>query len=120
MAGLDVREMLAQAEVMLERASTMLQSRQADEYVGTAADEMVSATLADGRTTISLHVLAKRRLDREELGAAIVEAVRSAEQQSQAAVTAFFEEDHGANVFSPRGQALFRDTMDRLRARLPY
>ncbi|MEQ7126528.1 YbaB/EbfC family nucleoid-associated protein [Actinopolymorpha sp. B11F2] len=55
---------------------------EAQEYVGTSSDGLVTATVAGASVIVDIHILAKRRLDRHDLGEAIVEAVNDAERRS--------------------------------------
>lgn len=119
MAELDVRAMMSDIEKLAQRTAAKVEASMSEEHVGTAADDLVTATAAaGGRTIIDIHVLGKRRLDREELGAAIVEAVHLAEQRAGEAFAALFDDD-GLESFSPRGKAMFAERLDTLRKQFP-
>ena len=77
--------MAADLQRFLVRARSGIEATREQEHVGEAADGLVVATLRGTESTISLHVTAKRRLDREELGEAIVEAVGAAERAAHEA-----------------------------------
>lgn len=119
MAEVNVGAMMSDIEKLVQRTAARVEASMNEEYVGSAADDLVTATAVGGRTTIDIHVLAKRRLDREELGAAIVEAVQMVEQRSSEALTTLFD-DQGLEAFSPRAKALFTETMGRLRSQFPF
>lgn len=73
-----------QISAALAKAEQYARSAMTEEYVGTAAEGTVTATVSGDRelTTIDIHVLARRRLDNATLGEAVVAAVQAAEQQA--------------------------------------
>lgn len=111
---------LSQVALRLAKASAMrAQARQREEYVGTAAEELVTARMAGGELTIELHPTAKRRLEREDLAGAVVEAVHDAERQLSEGATDGFEEDVEAlEELTPQVKQVFIDTMRELRSRI--
>lgn len=102
------------AEQVIKSAAARARAAQQEEFVGTAADGLVTATVRTGELSIDVHVLAKRRLEREELGAAVVEAVHEAERQARE-VDTFDDLDGLENA--PRGfREAFTDAMRQLRS----
>jgi DNA-binding protein YbaB len=71
----------------IAEASEHAEEHRTRSFEGTAADDMVKATVTGGRLEIDIHVLAKRRLDRDDLAAAVVEAVRDADRRAREAIT---------------------------------
>jgi DNA-binding protein YbaB len=102
----------------IDDAVEQLREAQEREFVGTAADGLVTATLAAGQLEVDIHVLAKRRLDREDLEAAIVEAVHSAEQQAADVPIVTGLENRAQSAMGDKFYAAFNDAMRETRSRL--
>jgi DNA-binding protein YbaB len=115
----DPAELSAQLGRFIGHALEGTQEAAAAEYLASSADDLVTARQAQDRTTVSIHVLAKRRLDREDLAAAIVEAVNAAEQKAVAASRAAIEEAVNDFAFRDVVGADVRQALDELQPRRP-
>ncbi|MBM7789702.1 YbaB/EbfC family nucleoid-associated protein [Tenggerimyces flavus] len=102
----------------INEAVAQLKAAREREYVGTAADGLVTATLADGRLDIDIHVLAKRRLEREDLEAAIVEAVHAAERQATEVPIVTGLERRAQSAVGDKFYTAFDEAMRKTRTRL--
>lgn len=104
------------AERLIRSAAARVEARQQEEYVGTSEDEMVTATIARGELSLELHALARRRLDREELGAAVVEAITAAERAATDVPMDDLENDEAFGAVPSAFKDAFSDAMSKLRA----
>jgi nucleoid-associated protein EbfC len=119
MAPIDLEARARELEQLVRAAAAKANTLQEQEHVGTAADGLVTATITGGETRIEIHVLAKRRLERDELGEAILEAVKDAERQASRAIASFLDDATdvpgvGADVRSGVAEAL-----QRIRSQVP-
>lgn len=103
----------------IEEAVEQIKAAGQREFVGTAADGLVTATLAPGRLDVDLHPLAKRRLERQDLEAAIVEAVNAAEQQAADIPLVTNLESRARTETTDTFYTAFNDAIGQMRARLP-
>lgn len=120
MERLDVSTLVAHLEHVVETTTERVAEFQEREFTGSAADELVVATVSGGALTVDIHVLAKRRLEREELGQAVVEAVAAAESNAADAMTELtLEPGRADSSLSETFHAHYREAMREMRARLP-
>ncbi|WP_020579861.1 YbaB/EbfC family nucleoid-associated protein [Actinopolymorpha alba] len=82
-------------------------------FEGTAADDLVKATVTNGQLEIDIHVLAKRRLEREELAASVVEAVREADRQTREATFTTSLQRRADSSMSDSFDRMFKEAMER-------
>lgn len=120
MAPLDIEGRARELELLVRAAAAKVQQLREEEHVGTAADELVTATLAHGKTTIDIHVLAKRRLERDELGEAVVAAVKDAERQAGKGIAAFLEDVTEVSGVGADVRASVAEKLRRVQSRLPF
>lgn len=104
----------------ISEASERVRDIQTQEFTGSAADDLVTATVCGDQLDIKVHLLAKRRLDREELGAAIVEAVNAAETAGADAMTRTTLETNAENDVGDEFYRRFREAMRDMRRNLPF
>jgi hypothetical protein len=79
MAKIDLDGIMQELECAIHGAAAQAELQRSLETIGTAAGGLVTARVRAQQLEIDIHVLAKRRLERDELGEAIVEAVNMAE-----------------------------------------
>jgi DNA-binding protein YbaB len=91
-------ELAARGERFLDNLSAFVNQAQeglqgwvSQEFTGTAGDSEVTARVNAGGSLVGIHIpiMAKRTLDRESLGEAIVEAVLAAEAAAEAGKAEF-------------------------------
>jgi DNA-binding protein YbaB len=82
---------LSNLSAFLEQAQEGVQAWASQEFTGTAPDSEVTARVNAGGSLVDIHIpiMAKRSLDRESLGEAIVEAVLAAEAAAEAGKAEF-------------------------------
>lgn len=116
---MDRRAIEALSEIttrLIRSAAARVEARAREEYVGTAADGLVTARIGNGELKLELHPLAKRRLDRQALGAAVVEAITEAERaMTEVPESELVDEQVLASAPAPFREA-FGDALRRLRA----
>jgi DNA-binding protein YbaB len=120
MERLDVRALMDEVGHAIDEAAEYLEERRNREFVGTAADGLVTARIAEQRLQVEIHILAKRRLERDELAEAVVEAVREAEQQ---ATDATFELSIERRAKSDTTDAFYREfhqAMAQMRSKVRF
>lgn len=118
MEPVDLQAIVEEMGHAINDAVEQLKAAREREYVGSAADGLVTATLAAGTLTIDIHILAKRRLDREDLEAAIVEAVHAAEHEAANVPIVTGPERRGQSAVGDKFYAAFDEAMRQSRARL--
>jgi DNA-binding protein YbaB len=111
---------LAEIEHMISETSARVRDLQEQEFTGSAADGLVAATLSGTQLDIEVHLLAKRRFDREELGAAIVEAVNAAEAARADALTRTALARRVERATDDEFYRQFREAMLKMRTNLPF
>lgn len=120
MAPVDIEGRVRELELLVRATADKVKQLQDQEHVGTAADEMVTATLAGGRTTIEIHVLAKRRLERDEIGEAVVAAVKDAERQAGKGISALLEDATEVPGVGADVRASVAEKLRQVQSRLPF
>lgn len=120
MERLDPEALLAQVGQAVEEAAEQIEEAQAREFVGTAADDMVTARVSGGQLDIEIHVLAKRRLERDELGEAVVQAVQEAERQVSEATFEIDPKRRAGSDTSDQVRTELDKAMRHMRGRMPF
>ncbi|TNH31706.1 YbaB/EbfC family nucleoid-associated protein [Micromonospora orduensis] len=81
MRRVDIAQLVTEVTALLETATSETGQLAREEFVGTAADGMVTATVSGAKELLDVSVAARapRTVDNITLGEAVVEAVRAAE-----------------------------------------
>ncbi|MGW5360734.1 YbaB/EbfC family nucleoid-associated protein [Actinopolymorpha pittospori] len=101
----------------ITEATEQLEQHRARSFEGTAADDLVKAVVCGGQLQIEIHVLAKRRLDREDLAAAVVQAVQDADRQAREGVITTSLQRRAESATGDTFDRMFRDVMERFTQR---
>lgn len=115
----NLRALMAEIGQAIEETAEQLESHQAREFTGTAADGLVTVRLADGQLEIDIHVLAKRRLERTDLAEAVVAAINEAESQATEAVLPTTLQQRADSAVSDLFHTQFRQAMQDFRRFMP-
>lgn len=116
----DLDALTADVKRAVENSAIRIKEAREQEFVGMAADDLVTARLLGGRLDIDIHVLAKRRMERDDLGAAIVEAVNDAERQAAEAFQPDTDfESRLFSMISPKARERYHEVLQQLRSRMP-
>ncbi|MFD2081817.1 Conserved DNA-binding protein YbaB [Actinopolymorpha cephalotaxi] len=98
----------------ITEATEQLEEHRSRSFEGTAADGLVKAVVTNGQLELDIHLLAKRRLDREDLAAAVVQAVQDADRQArQFTVTTSLQGRAETVTGGSSFDSMFRDVMER-------
>lgn len=115
----DVQALTAELRRAMRNSSTRIKHVREQEFVGTAADELVTARLVGGQLNIDIHVLAKRRMERDDLAAAVVEAVNDAERQAAEALQPDANlESRLLSMASPKARERYHEVLQQLRSQI--
>lgn len=82
MGSLDLGAILDEMGRAIEASTRETEELSKREFSGSAGDGLISAVISGQNIEVHVHPLAKRRLSRDDLGAAVVEAVNAAERES--------------------------------------